>query len=90
MNGRFDAMASCLREGLRVRKGGVVDTLWALKANISPDDMVVRRSEPTEVLRAEGPRHTPLQQSELPRFSAYGLSDQVEQSSYNTTPGRTV
>ena len=57
-DGRFDALASCLLEGLRVRKGGVVGALSALEANDSQEDLVVRRSEPSEVLRAEGPRHT--------------------------------
>ena len=56
-DGRFDALGSCLLEGLRVRKGGVVGALSALEANDSQEDLV-RRSEPSEVLRAEGPRHT--------------------------------
>ena len=51
-----------LRACLRVRKGGVVGTLSALETNDSQEDLV-RRSEPSEVLRAEGPRHTPLEQS---------------------------
>ena len=65
----------CLLEGRRVRKGGVVGILSALEANDAQEDLVVRRSEPSEVLRAEGPRHTAAQQLQLPRPSAYGLSD---------------
>ena len=61
-DGRFDALASCLLEGLHVRKGGAVGTLSALEANDSQEDLV-RRSEPSKVLLAEGPRHTPVQQS---------------------------
>ena len=59
MDVNFDALASCLLEGLRVRKGGVVGTLSALEADDSQADLV-RLSEPSEVLRAEGPRHTPV------------------------------
>ena len=53
----------CLLESLRVRKGGVVGTLSALEVNDSKEDVVVRRSDPSEALRAEGPRHTAVQQS---------------------------
>ena len=60
---RFDARASCLLERFRVQKGSVVDTLSARKANASQEGSVVRRSEPSEVLRAEGPCRTPVQQS---------------------------
>ena len=63
MDGRFDGLASCLLEGLRVRKSGVAGALSALEANDSQEDSVVRRSEPSEVLRAEGPRHTAVHQS---------------------------
>ena len=63
MDGRFDGLASCLLEGLRVRKSGVAGALSALEANDSQEDLVVRRSEPSEVLRAEGPRHTAVRQS---------------------------
>ena len=45
------------------RNGGIVGTLLALEANGSQEDSVVRLSEPSKVLRAEGPRHTPVQQS---------------------------
>ena len=62
-DGRFDALASCLLEGLRVRKGGVIGTLSALEANDSQEYFTVCRSEPSEVFRSEGPRHTLLQQS---------------------------
>ena len=60
---RSNVLASCLLEGLRVREGGVVGTLSALEANDSQEDSVARRSEPSDVLRAEGPRHTPVQHS---------------------------
>ena len=70
---RSDALASCLLEGLRVRNGGVAGTLSALEANDSQEDSVVRRSAPSEVLRAEGPRHPPVEQSQYmsntPSFS---------------------
>ena len=36
---------------------------WKLEANDSQEDLVVGRSEPSAVLRAEGPRQTPVQQS---------------------------
>ena len=51
-DGRFDALGSCLLEGLRVRKGDVVGMLSALETNDSQEDLVVCRSEPSEVLRA--------------------------------------
>ena len=37
-DGRFDALTSCLLERLRVREGGVVDALSALKANNPQED----------------------------------------------------
>ena len=43
--------------------GGVDGTLSALEANDSQEDSVARLSEPSDVLRAEGPRHTPVQHS---------------------------
>ena len=52
-NSRFDALASCLLERLRVREGGVVGTLSALKANNPQEDLVVHRSELGEVFRTE-------------------------------------
>ena len=42
MDGRFDALASCLLEGLGVREVGVADTLSALEASGSQRDLVVR------------------------------------------------
>ena len=48
----------CLLESLRVRKGGVVGRLPALEANDSLEDLVVRRSEASEVLRAVVIRYT--------------------------------
>ena len=62
-DGRFDALASCLLEGLRVRKDGVVGALSTLEANDLQEELVVHRSGPSEVWRAEGPRHTAVQQS---------------------------
>ena len=41
-DGRFDDVASCLLEGLRVREVGVVGTLSALEDNNSQEDLVVR------------------------------------------------
>ena len=40
-DGRVDALASCLLEGLRVREGGVVGTPLALEANDSQEDSMV-------------------------------------------------
>ena len=64
-------VASCLIEDLHIREGGVVGTLSALAANNSQEDLVVRQSEPGEVFRAEGPRHTCVQQG----LSHLGLQD---------------
>ena len=76
MDGRFDALASCLLEGLHVLKGGVAGTPSAVEADDSQEDSVVRRSEPRGVLRAEGPRQTHVQQS----LNYRGLQDtDVEQ-----------
>ena len=61
-DGCFDVLASCLLENLRVREGGVVGTLSALKANDPQEDLVVHRSELGEAFRAESPRNTSLQQ----------------------------
>ena len=61
-DGGFDAPASCLLEGLRVREGRLVATLSALEADDPQEDLVVHRSEPGEVLRTESPRHTCVQQ----------------------------
>ena len=55
--GRFDALASCLLEHLRVREGGVVGTMSALKAKDPQKDLVVHRSELGEVFRTESPRN---------------------------------
>ena len=89
-DGPFNALASCLFEGLRVRKGGVVGTPSALEASDSQEDLVVRRSEPSEVLRTEGPRHTPVHH--ILNFLGLQHTDfqKVERSSYHTTPDRTV
>ena len=42
----------------------------------------MRRSEPTEVLRAEGPRHTPVQQS----FNYLGLQHTDFQTKWSGRP----
>ena len=62
LRGRFDALASCLLERLRVREGGVVGTLSALKSNNPQEGLVVHCSELGEVFRTESPRSTPVLQ----------------------------
>ena len=59
-DGRFDALASCLVERLRVREGGVVGTLSALKANNPQGDLV-------QVFRTESPSNTRTTGSQSPR-----------------------
>ena len=60
-DGRFDALAFRLLEGLGVREaGGVVCT--TLEAKDRPKDFEVRFSELVTVSRVEGTRHTPVQQ----------------------------
>ena len=59
-DGRFDALAFLLLEGLGVREVGVVGT--TLEAKGSPEDFEVRLSELVTVNRVEGPRHTDVQQ----------------------------
>ena len=59
---RFDALATCQPEGVRVREGGVVGRKSALEVIGSQKDLVVSRSELGEVFRSEGSRHTPVQQ----------------------------
>jgi len=61
-DGRFDALATCYLEGLRVREGGVVSTKSELEANDSQKDLVVSRSKLGKVFRSEGPCHIPVQQ----------------------------
>lgn len=61
MDGRFDALASYLLEGLRMQGGRVVDTLSLLEANGLQEDMGVNRSEPGDVLCAIIPHHTHVQ-----------------------------
>ena len=61
MDGRFDALASCHLEGLRVREDRAVGTLSALEANDPYKDSVVHRSEPGEVLGTESPPHKYVQ-----------------------------
>ena len=48
---RFDALAACHLEGLRVREGGVVGTKSAMEANDSQGDLVVSRSAKCSALR---------------------------------------
>ena len=56
-------LSQCHLEGLRVREGGMVSTMWALlEANDSQQDLSVSRSKLGKVFRSEGPRHTPVQQ----------------------------
>ena len=65
--GRFGALPSCILEGLCVREGGVVGTLFVLEANDSEQDAVCR-SELGQVFRAGGPHHAPVQTgSQSPR-----------------------
>ena len=59
-DGRFDALAFRLLEGLGVQEVGVVGT--TLKVEDSPEDFEVRLSELVIVSRVEGPRYTPEQQ----------------------------
>ena len=55
-DGRFDALAFRLLEGLGVREVGVVRT--SLKAKDKPENFEVRFSGLVILSRAEGPRHT--------------------------------
>ena len=57
-------------EGLGVQKVGVVGT--TLEAKDSPENFVIRFSKLVIVSRVEAPRHTPVQQSQLPPPSAGG------------------
>ena len=59
-DGRFDAFAFLLLEGLGVREVGVVRT--TLEAKDPAEDFKARLSELVKVSRVEGPRHTPVQQ----------------------------
>ena len=59
-DGRLDALALCLLEGCGVRH--VVGALSALDANDAQEESVMRRVQLSEVLLAEGPRYTPVQQ----------------------------
>ena len=88
-DGLFVALALCLVEGLRVRKGGVLGTLSALEANDSQEDSVVRRSQPSEMLSGEGPRHPYSRVSLTSAFSirTFRLSEAVVPS-YNSGPNR--
>ena len=60
--GRFDALATCNLEGLRVREGGVVGTKSALEPNDWQEDLIMSRSKLGKVFCSEGSRHTPVQQ----------------------------
>ena len=61
MQSRLYALTLCLLESLGVRHA-VVGALSALKANDSWEEVVVCRSEFSEVLQAESPGYTPVQQ----------------------------
>ena len=89
MDGRFDALASCLLEGLHVLKGGVAGTPSAVEADDSQEDSVVRRSQPSEMLSGEGPRHPYSRVSLTSAFSirTFRLSEAVVPS-YNSGPNR--
>ena len=54
---RLNALTLCLLESLGV---AVVDALSALKANDTYEEVVVCRSEFSDVLQAESPSHTPV------------------------------
>ena len=58
---RLNALKLCPLESLGVRHA-VVGALSALKANDPEEEVVVHRSELSEVLLAESPSHTPVQQ----------------------------
>jgi len=57
-DGRFDALAPCLIQDLRIREGRVVGTSSALEVEDPREGLVVHRSEPGEVLHNESPRRT--------------------------------
>ena len=61
MDGRRNAFTLCLLESLGVRHE-VIGALSALEANDPQEEVVVCRSEFSEVLLAESPSHTPVQQ----------------------------
>ena len=61
---RLNALTLCVLESLGVRHA-VVGALSALKANGPQDEVVVCRSELSEVLQAKSPGHTPVQQGLL-------------------------
>ena len=58
---RFDALALCHLEDLRVREGGMVSTKSVLKGPVSQQDVVVSRSKLDKVFRPEVPRRTLVQ-----------------------------
>ena len=61
-DGRFDALATCHLQGLRVREGRVVGMKSTLEAIDSQESLVMSRSKLGKVFRSEGPRHTPMRQ----------------------------
>ena len=88
-DGRFDALASCLVERLRVREGGLVGALSAPKAD-DPQEDLVHRSERGGVFRTESPRNTPVQQDSITsafNMQAFRLIGAVFLS-YNSGPNR--
>ena len=60
-DGRLHALVLCFLESLGARHQ-VVSALSALEANDPYEEVVVCRSEISEVLLAESPSHTPVQQ----------------------------
>lgn len=51
-NGRFDAFALCLHEGLGVRKGGTIGKFSTLEANHSQEELGEHSSEVGKVFRS--------------------------------------
>ena len=85
-DGRLDALASCILEGLRLRMGCVGGTLSAPEANTSQEDLVVHRSEPSKVLRAKV--HPYSNVSITSAFSVRTLRRGAVVLSYNSVPNR--
>ena len=91
-DGRFDALATCYLDGLRVREGGRVGTKSALEANGSQEDFVVspvvRSSAKCSALRVHA-AHPYSRVSITSAFSTrtFSLSGAVVLS-YNSGPNR--
>ena len=93
-DGRFDAFASCLLERLRVRDGGVVGALSAMKSTMTCrlQEYLVHLSKLGEVFRTESPHNTSIRTTgpQTPRPSTCKASDLSGPSSHRATPVRTV